>query len=54
MKDTKYQDIREQFTPVVYVPTSQEADPDQTPQVLIRSNVPLTDLTSRVKETIAG
>ena len=54
VKDTKYHDIREQFGPVVYVPTSQDANPDQTPQVLIRSSVPLADLTSRVMQTIAG
>jgi predicted permease len=54
VKDTKYQDIREPFAPVVYVPTSQDANPDQTPQILIRSSVPLADLTSRVKQTLAG
>ena len=54
VKDTKYQDIREPFAPVVYAPTSQDANPDQTPQILIRSSVPLADLISRVKQTIAG
>jgi predicted permease len=54
VKDTKYENIREPFAPVVYVPTSQDANPDQTPQILIRSSVPLADLTSRVKQTIAG
>ena len=53
VKDTKYQDIREQFAPVAYVPTSQDRSPDQSPQILIRSSVPLSDLTPRVKETLA-
>ncbi len=49
--NTKYQDIREQFSPIIYVPMSQMSDPDQP--ILIRSHIPLADLTSRVKQTIA-
>lgn len=54
VKNTKYQQIREAFSPLVYVPASQETDPDQNPQILIRSNVPLAALTSEVKRTIAA
>jgi putative ABC transport system permease protein len=50
VKNTKYQDLREQFPPLVYVPIAQGTDPDQP--ILIRSRVPLSDLTSRVKQTI--
>jgi predicted permease len=54
VKNTKYQQIREAFSPVVYVATSQETDPDQNPQILIRSNVPLAALTSEVKQSVAA
>jgi predicted permease len=50
VKNTKYQDLREEFPPLVYVPIAQGTDPDQP--ILIRSRVPLSDLTSRVKQTI--
>ena len=50
VKNTKYQDLREEFPPLVYVPITQGTDPDQP--ILIRSRVPLADLTSRVKHTI--
>ena len=49
--NTKYQDIREQFSPIIYVPMAQVNDPDQP--ILIRSHIPFADLTSRVKRTIA-
>jgi len=52
VKNTKYQDLREEFPPLVYVPIAQGTDPDQP--ILIRSRVPLSDLTSRVKQTIFG
>jgi putative ABC transport system permease protein len=53
VKDTKYRDIREQLSPIVYLPTSQDTNPDQSDQIVIRSHVPLVDLTTRVKKTIA-
>ena len=53
VKNTKYQDIREAFSPIVYVPTSQESNPDPSDEIVLRSQVPLSDLSSRVKQTIA-
>ena len=53
VKNTKYQDLREDFSPLIYVPNSQFDNPDQTDQILIRSSAPLADLTARVKQTIA-
>ena len=50
VKNTKYQDLREEYPPLVYVPIAQGSDPDQP--ILIRSRVPLSALTSRVKQTI--
>jgi predicted permease len=52
-KNTKYQDLREEFTPLVYVPLSQGGLPDPYDQILIRSHVPFADLTARLKQTIA-
>jgi predicted permease len=50
VKNTKYQDLREEFPPLVYVPITQGTEADQP--ILIRSRVPLADLSSRVKQTI--
>jgi predicted permease len=56
VKNTKYVDLREDYPPLVYVPMSQLDDCRgecvNTDTVLIRSNAPLTDLTTRVKQTI--
>ena len=51
--DAKYQDLREDFPPLVYAPASQIGDNEPGDQILIRSRAPLTDLTLRVKRTIA-
>jgi putative ABC transport system permease protein len=51
--DAKYQDLREDFSPLVYAPASQFADNTPGDQILIRSQAPLTDLTSRLKQTVA-
>jgi len=48
VKDTKYQDLREEFPPLVYAPISQFSDPDQP--ILIRSRLPLDVLVSEVKQ----
>jgi putative ABC transport system permease protein len=53
VKNTKYQDLREEFPPLVYVPGSQGGPPDPYDQIVIRSQVPFADLTARLKHTIA-
>ena len=53
VKNTKFLDIREGFSPIVYSPTSQDPQPDPTQEIVIRSHVPLAELTSSVKRTIA-
>jgi putative ABC transport system permease protein len=53
VKNTKYQDLREEFPPLVYVPGSQGGPPDPYDQIVIRSQVPFADLTARLKQTIA-
>ncbi|HXJ96350.1 MAG TPA: ABC transporter permease [Terriglobia bacterium] len=53
VRNTKYQDLREEFSALVYVPISQGGLPDPYDQILVRSHVPLIDLTARLKQTIA-
>ena len=54
VKDTKYYDLRDEFTPIVYVTTLQDDRPDQYAQILIRSTLPLGSLTAAVKDAVAG
>lgn len=51
--NAKYQDLRENFSPIVYVPMSQNMSPDPTDQIVIRSHVPLSDVVSGVRQSIA-
>jgi putative ABC transport system permease protein len=53
VKNTKYEDIREPFSPIVYVPVSQDPKPEPFAEIVIRSQTPSSDLTSRVKQTVA-
>jgi putative ABC transport system permease protein len=53
VKNTKYQDLREEFSPIIYVTTLQDDRPDQYAQILIRSTLPLGILTSSVKSALA-
>jgi putative ABC transport system permease protein len=50
VKDTKYQEVREKFGPVLYLPSSQNRDPDPYEQIVIRTHAPMADLISRVKQ----
>ncbi|HKB11922.1 MAG TPA: ABC transporter permease [Vicinamibacterales bacterium] len=47
-KDTKYTDLREEFTPLAYYTSSQEEKPDPFLQVALRSDTPLTSITPAV------
>jgi putative ABC transport system permease protein len=52
--DTDYSDIHKGFVPIAYLATEQDTRfTNWSVQVLIRSNAPVADLTSRVRETIA-
>ncbi|HXJ96349.1 MAG TPA: ABC transporter permease [Terriglobia bacterium] len=52
--DTDYRDIHKGFVPIVYLATEQDTRfTNWSVQVLIRSNAPVADFTSRVRETIA-
>ena len=51
VKDTKYGDLREEPTEIVYTPMAQSEHPDTDAQILIRSKMPLSGLISAVKAT---
>ncbi len=52
VRNTKYNDIRTGFEPIVFAAGSQLTDQDTAPQVLIRSNAPISLLVSSLKSTI--
>ncbi|HKO03448.1 MAG TPA: FtsX-like permease family protein, partial [Candidatus Acidoferrales bacterium] len=53
VKDTKYYDLRDEFSPIIYLTTLQDDHPDQGDQMLIRSTLPLGTLTAEVKSAIS-
>ena len=55
VKDTKYTDLREPFGPIGYFPPAQGDPKDMSPfmQVVLRSNAPLTTVTSEVSAAVA-
>jgi predicted permease len=54
VKDTKYEDLRENFGPIAYLPNSQEPGTTSTGvQFVIHSNLPKTELTAAVKRVLA-
>ena len=52
VRNTKYNDIRADFEPIVFADASQLTNEATYAQVLIRSTIPLTQLTSSVRNTI--
>lgn len=48
VKDTKYTDLREEFTPLAFFAAAQEKKPDPFLQVVMRSSAPLATITSEV------
>lgn len=53
-KDSKYQDMHEEFRAFMYFPATQEEKPEPDDQILIRSSLPLTSLLGSLKETIGN
>jgi putative ABC transport system permease protein len=51
VKDTKYGDLREEPTEIVYTPIAQSDHPDTDAQILIRSKMPVSGLISAIKDT---
>lgn len=54
VKDSKYQDMHEEFLPFMYFPATQEEKPGPYDQILMRSSLPLTSLIAALKETIGN
>jgi len=53
-KDAKYTNLREEFTPIAFVPSAQQPKTDPYLQVVLRSGVPLETLTSAVTAEVAS
>jgi hypothetical protein len=52
VKDTKYTDLREEFTPLVFLAAAQEDKPFPFVQVVMRSSAPLGVITGEVTSAI--
>jgi len=52
VRDTKYTDLREEFTPLVFFAVSQNQHPDPFLQVVLRSSAPLATITSAVTSVV--
>ena len=53
VKDTKYTDLREEFTPIAFMAASQEDKPDPYLQLVVRSAAPVSTLTAEVSAAVA-
>lgn len=51
-RDSKFEDLREEALPVVYLSSSQNAEPAASLRFLIRSKLPLADLTASVNRSL--
>jgi putative ABC transport system permease protein len=54
VKDAKYFDLREEFTPIAFVAATQDAKPDPYLQLVMRSRAPLTAITQAVTSAVAA
>jgi predicted permease len=54
VKDAKYTDLREEFTPIAFLAASQEAKLDPFVQVVVRSAAPLTLVTAAVSGAVSA
>jgi putative ABC transport system permease protein len=54
VKDSKYQDMHEEYLPFMYFPSTQEEKPGPYDQILIRSSLPLTSLIGSLKESVGS
>ena len=53
VKDTKYNDLREEFTPIVFLAESQDRRPGLETQFVVRSYQPPLEIASLVKTALA-
>jgi predicted permease len=54
VKDAKYTDLREEFTPIAFVAAAQRGSEDPYLQVVVRSGAPLSALTSAISTAVAA
>ena len=52
VRDTKYTDLREPFAPLAHVAATQDAEPGQSLQLVIRARIAMASVTSAVTEAI--
>ena len=52
VRNTKYDNLREEFGPTAFMPTAQEPDPAASGQFLIRSSLPEGQITAAVKNVL--
>jgi len=50
--DTKYYNLREHFQPIAFLSIDQSADPGPSAQIVIRSSLPLLEITSAVRRVL--
>ncbi len=53
VKNTKYLELKESFRPIVFLDSSQDPRPDLSMLVLLRTDLPLADVMSSVKHSVA-
>jgi putative ABC transport system permease protein len=53
VKDTKYEELREEFGPIVFLPTAQNPRPSAGGQFLIRSGLPQAEIVAAVRRVLA-
>ena len=53
VKDTKYQKLREELSPIAFVPRGQDKKPDTDCPIVMRSDLPLDSLTAAVEHAVA-
>lgn len=54
VRDTKYTDLREEFTPIAFLAGSQDDEPSPYTHAVIRSDEPLPQIVSSVKHVVGG
>jgi len=53
VKDSKYADLREEFSPIVFLPEAQDDDPDQSMHAVLRTDAPISGLVASAKQIAA-
>ena len=52
--DEKYQELREDFSPIVFVPDAQDREPALSTGIAIRADLPMSELTGEVRRRIVA